>query len=84
MRKMVWPCRVMGRVTIPSGAWRRMDRTVEGAGDVEGAMLRALKARKDGGLPFVGDSIVAITPLGQKVERVVERDCYGKMFLQKP
>ena len=51
-----------------------MRRVVEGLGDAEGAMLRALHARADHGLPFLGCEVQALTPLGQRIIRVYDAD----------
>jgi len=71
---MLWPCVVMAESTLPGGQRVRMCRTVEGAGDVIGAMKKALAARKDGGWPFMGCEIVAVTPCGQRVVRILDPD----------
>lgn len=70
MANRKWEC----RITAKSPDGRRMNRRVEAAGDVHGAMLRALRARKDGGRAFFGCKVTACTPLGQILWRVVMRD----------
>lgn len=69
---MKWPVIVTAETHSPSGRKMVMRRTVEGAGDVVGAMIRALHARRDQGYAFLGCEIRAVTPLGQKVIRTVE------------
>lgn len=49
-----------------------MNRVEEGAGDSVGAMLRALRKRRDGPAPFLGCEIVGITPLGQVIRRILK------------
>lgn len=71
---MVWPIRVVAETTGMNGRRIRMSRTVEGAGDVVGAMKKALAMRRDGGWPFAGCEIMAVTPLGQRVVRVLNPD----------
>jgi len=78
MQSMKWPVTVTAETTMPNGKRRRMHRVVEGIGDVEGAMLRAVQARRDSGYPFYGCEIKAITPLGQSVIRILNPDT-GKL-----
>jgi len=59
-----------------------MCRTVEGAGNVEAAMLAAVRARRDGGAPFVGCEVQAVTPLGQRIVRILEEE-FGEYRLDK-
>ena len=80
---MKWPCRVSGITHLPSGRPVHLDRWVDGAGDLPGAVLAGLKKRKDGGKPFVGDSVRAVTPLGQTAIFVVEVDHEGELVLEK-
>lgn len=73
-KKMVWPCRVMANSNRHDGTRVSMDRMVDGAGDVIAAMQGALAKRKDGGYPFLGCEVIAITPLGQRIIRVLDPD----------
>ena len=71
---MQWPIWVTAETRSPSGRRVRMSRMVEGAGDAVGAMLRALRARKDKGIPFAGCEIRGMTKLGQVILRVLNPD----------
>jgi hypothetical protein len=46
---MKWPIWVWARQKGSDGKWYRLDRTVEGAGDAEGAVLKALNSSLDPG-----------------------------------
>jgi len=46
-----------------NGRHATIDRTVEGYGDLAGAVYRALQSRPDRGRPWWGDEITVITPL---------------------
>ena len=71
---MKWPVTVTATTHTANGCRVTMRRTVEGAGNVERAMLGALRARRDAGIPFHGEEIVAVTPVGQRVRRIFQHD----------
>lgn len=71
-----WVCCVTAESHRPDGRRVRMRRYVDGLGDVVGAMLNALKSRRDGGTPFLGCEVRAVTPLGQVVRRVLNPDTW--------
>ncbi len=70
-KKMEWPCRVTARTHLPNGRIVSLNARVEGAGDVEGAMLMALNRHRRA-WAFLGSAINAVTPLGQRVVRIVD------------
>jgi len=61
-----WPV----RVTCDAGS-HRLSRTVDGAGDIYGAALRAIRARSDR-WRFLGCTVRMLTPLGQRVDAVYD------------
>ena len=70
-----------GRVTKPDGRDAVIDRTLDVPADdhepvVALAALRALRSRRDGGKPFIGDGI-EVGASGVRYEWVVEQDDYG-------
>lgn len=71
---MSWVCKIMARSHRPDGRKVEMCRFVECGGNVEAGMIRALAARKDQGHPFLGCVILAITPIGQMVIRILDPD----------
>lgn len=78
VRKMIWPVTVTAATHRMDGRRVSMRRVVEGAGDAEAAMLRALQSRRDKGRPFLGDWVTGVTPLGQVIRRVFDPDT-GKL-----
>lgn len=64
---MKWPCDMVGRINVQSGAVRVVRRRFDGAGDVRAAALAELAKRRDGGAPWYGDAVLVTTPLGQTV-----------------
>jgi len=80
---MKWPCSITANTPrFPENKRRRMHRRLEGIGDVEGAMLKALNSRKDKGRPFHNCEVRALTPLGQTVIRVFDYN-KNKLFHKK-
>lgn len=69
--KMVWPVHVTASTRTPDGKRHRIDRMVDAAGDVEGAMLWMLTQQRNPDL-WLGCEIVGVTPIGQIIKRVFE------------
>lgn len=78
-----WPCEVRGKTHLPSGKAVRMQRWIDGAGDLPGAVIAALKARPDRGRPFIGETVEVATPLNQKAVFLVEADHEGNLVLEQ-
>lgn len=64
---MIWQCSLSGRIRLPNGKVRTVERFFDGAGDVRGKALEELQRRKDRGSPWYGDFVYVTTPLGQLV-----------------
>ena len=71
---MIWPITVTAKSTKPNGRTVTMSRTIDGVGDCDAAMLRALLSRKDKGRYFIGEEVRAITPLGKIIIREFDPD----------
>lgn len=81
-RHYTWPVHVIASTHRPDGRKVTLDRIEEGAGDVERGIRSALSKRRDGGHAFLGCGVTAITPLGQRIERIVEIDRNGEIRLE--
>lgn len=81
-KTMQWPIIVKATARDANGKRYRLRRTVEGAGDAEAAMLKALNASPDP-LRFLGCKVTSYTVLGQVVERIAKLHA-GELILIRP
>ena len=69
MKKLIWPVQITGETWTAKGR-RRIDTTIEGAGDAAGA-IRSYVARRPRAWEWQGVAIRGLTPLGQRVTVVI-------------
>ena len=73
MRRFNWPVHVYAETTDMQGKKRKMHRVVEGMDGADRAIELALESRRDAWI-FSGCEITVITPMGQRVKRIVNPD----------
>ena len=74
-KKYQWPVRVFGKTYGSNLKPVRMDRLLEGLGkEPLDIVLEAFKCRKDKGYPFLGDSVMVVTCIGQITEVCINPD----------
>lgn len=78
---MNWPILVTAETYARDGKKVRLRRTVEGAGNAVGSMLRAVMLHPRAH-EFLGVEIQGLTPLGQCIFRVL--DCSDGEYFLKP
>ena len=73
MIKMKWPCAISAITHSESGRPVIMNRTIEGYGDLDGAVLKAVLSHRNKRLLY-GVEIKCVTPIGQNYCYVVDPD----------
>jgi hypothetical protein len=79
-KKCIWPVTVTAKTHDEAGAEHNINRTVEGAGNIEDAMLKAVLYQKQPRM-YLGCEITGVTQLGQICKRIFEMD--GSTFCLK-
>ena len=69
---MVWPCKLSGVTHTMAGKRRTVNATIDGAGDVVGAVYEYMSKRRSA-WEWYGEEVTAVTPLGQRVHVMIER-----------
>lgn len=81
-KQYTWKCSYFANTTVRNGTHRRIEGNFEGAGDVVGLCELELNKRLKKPHIWFGVGITIITPLGQKIERVIESRHYGVMLVE--
>lgn len=69
--KMIWPIRLSGKCRLMNGKDRTVLCFVEGAGDAHKAILEYM-LKKPRAFEWYGCEVLGITPLGQRINVIVE------------
>ena len=78
-----WICQYFAETTAPDGTRRVLSGTYDGRGGVVAQLEAALRKRIRKRHLWLGVEVIAWTPLGQKVRRIIETDGLVSAFGKK-